>query len=273
MPKPGQSDRTGPAPERAGAILRPKGLAAAVREEAMLQQFTLEKFAENPFYQEVNRRLVALAGLRPGSVYVDMSTVSPDASRMLAAEAKAKGASMLDAPVSGSVATLEQGTLSFMVGGDSAALERVRPILQDIGPKITHVGENGMAVAMKVATNLALPVQMLAFSEGILLAEKFGIKRETAVEVILSSVTASPMVKYRGPFVLDMPDEAWFDVGMMQKDLALALELGHRLDVPLPTVALTNEFLTAARGMGLADKDFAALFDVLASLAGVDARG
>lgn len=210
-----------------------------------------------------------LAGLRTGMIFVDMSTVSPTASRTIAAQVAAAGAHMLDAPVSGSVSTLEEGRLSFMVGGERAAYERVLPILQDIGPKVTYVGENGLAAAMKVATNLSLAVQMLAFSEGVLLAEKSGIARETAVEVLLNSVIASPMVKYRGPFVLGLPEEALFDVNMMQKDLLLALEMGRQLDVPLPTTAVTNELLTAARGMGLAQKDFAVVFEVLAQLSGL----
>jgi 3-hydroxyisobutyrate dehydrogenase-like beta-hydroxyacid dehydrogenase len=156
-----------------------------------------------------------------------------------------------------------------MVAGDQSVFEQVKPILLDIGPKATYVGENGLAVTMKIATNLSLAVQMLAFSEGVLLAEKSGIKRETAVEVLVNSVIASPMVKYRGPFVLGMPDEAWFNVNMMQKDLNLAQELGQQLDVPLPTTAATNEFLTAARGMGLTEEDFAIIFEVLASMAGL----
>ncbi len=175
---------------------------------------------------------------------------------------------MLDAPVSGSSITLEEGKLSFMVGGKQETFEKVLPYLQAIGPKATYVGANGLAVSMKIATNLSLAVQMLAFSEGVLLAEKSGIARATAVEVMLNSVMASPMVKYRGPFVLNMPDEAWFDVNMMQKDLLLALEMGRQLDVPLPTTSITNQFLTAARGMGLAEKDFAIVFEVLASMAG-----
>jgi 3-hydroxyisobutyrate dehydrogenase-like beta-hydroxyacid dehydrogenase len=122
---------------------------------------------------------------------------------------------------------------------------------------------------MKVATNLSLAVQMLAFSEGVLLAEKFGIPRETAVQVLLNSVIASPMIKYRGPFVLKKPAEAWFNVNMMQKDMLLALEMGCQLDVPLPTTAATNEWLTAARGMGFANEDFAVLFDALAQTAGL----
>ncbi len=209
-----------------------------------------------------------LAGLGPGKVYVDMSTVSPAASRALAEKVRQRGAQMLDAPVSGSVVTLEEGRLSIMVGGDREVFERVRPILQDIGPVVTYVGANGQAVLMKVATNLSLAVQMLAFSEGLLLAERGGIPRETAVHVLLNSVIASPMLKYRGPFVLRMPEEAWFDVNMMQKDLLLALEMGRTLDVPLPTTAITNEYLTAARGLGLASYDFAILFEVLSRMAG-----
>jgi len=210
-----------------------------------------------------------LSGLTAGKIYIDMSTVSPAASRELAAQVAGRQAQMLDAPVSGSVITLEEGKLSIMVGGEPSVFDRARPILETIGPKVTYVGRNGLAVSMKIATNLSLAVQMLAFSEGVLLAEKSGIGRETAVEVLLNSVIASPMVKYRGPFVLRMPDEAWFDVSMMQKDLLLALELGRNLDVPLPTTAIANEMLTAARGMGLGDKDFATLFEVLAKMAGV----
>lgn len=210
-----------------------------------------------------------LAGMRAGKIYVDMSTVSPAFSQELAKQIETKGAAMLDAPVSGSVTTLEEGKLSIMVGGDLAVFEKIKPILLDIGPRVTHVGKNSLAVTMKIATNLSLAVQMLAFSEGVLIAEKSGIRRETAVEVLINSVIASPMVKYRGPFVLQMPDEAWFNVNMMQKDMNLALELGRQLDIPLPTTAVTNEFLTAARGMGLDEQDFAALFDVLAQMSGM----
>jgi 3-hydroxyisobutyrate dehydrogenase-like beta-hydroxyacid dehydrogenase len=212
-----------------------------------------------------------LAGLSEGKVYIDMSTVSPAASRVLAERVAATGAVMLDAPVSGSVITLEQGKLSVIVGGDQATFERVLPILRDIGPTVTRVGANGQAVLMKIATNLSLAVQMLAFSEGVLLAEKGGISREDAVQVLTNSAIASPMVRYRGPFVLEMPEEAWFDCNMMQKDMVLALDLGRELDVPLPSTATANEILTAARGLGLDKLDFAAMFDVLAQLAGLPA--
>jgi len=211
-----------------------------------------------------------LAGLGPGKVYVEMSTASPANTRALAERVAQTGAHLLDGPVSGSILTLEQGKLSIMVGGDEDVFDRVRPVLEAIGPRVFHVGPNGAAVTLKIAINLSLAVQMLAFSEGVLLAEKSGIPREKAVEVMLASVIASPMVAYRGPFVLEQPDEAWFDVNMMQKDLLLALELGRELDVPLPTTSATNEWLTAARGLGLAHRDFAVIFDALATNAGID---
>jgi 3-hydroxyisobutyrate dehydrogenase-like beta-hydroxyacid dehydrogenase len=210
-----------------------------------------------------------LAGMTPGKIFIDISTVSPNVSRATAAKVREKGADMVDAPVSGSVITLQQGKLSVMVGGRKETFEKIRPILLDIGPKVTFVGDNGLALSMKIAVNLSLAVQMLAFSEGVLLAEKSGIARETVVDVMVNSAIASPMIQYRGPFVLQQPEEAWFDVNMMQKDMVLAMELGRQLDVPLPSTAVSNEVLTAARGLGWTKYDFACMFDVLAAMSGV----
>jgi 3-hydroxyisobutyrate dehydrogenase-like beta-hydroxyacid dehydrogenase len=210
-----------------------------------------------------------LAGLRAGKVYVDSTTGTPDASRALAARVAETGAVMLDAPVSGSVSTLEEGRLSIMVGGDEDAFRQVEPILLDIGPTVTRIGGNGQALLMKIAINLSLHVQMVAFSEGVLLAEKDGIPREVAVDAMLKSVIASPMIKYRGPMILKQPEEAWFNVNMMQKDMNLALEAGRKLNVSLPTTAIANELLTAARGMGLEEYDFSIVFEVLAQMAGL----
>jgi 3-hydroxyisobutyrate dehydrogenase-like beta-hydroxyacid dehydrogenase len=211
-----------------------------------------------------------LAGMAPGKFYIDMSTVSPEVSRALAAKVREKGADMIDAPVSGSVITLQQGKLSVMVGGRKETFEHLKPLLLDIGPKVTHVGDNGVALSMKIAINLQLAVQMMAFCEGVLLAEKSGIAREVAVDVMIHSAIASPMIVYRGPFVLQQPEEAWFDVNMMQKDMLLAMDMGRRLNVPVPTTAISNEFLTAARGMGWEKLDFAVMFDVLARMSGVE---
>jgi len=235
--------------------------AADVTLSMVTNSEALEQVAEGPDG--------ILAGIGPGKILIDMSTVSPAMSRALAEKVRAKGADMIDAPVSGSVITLQQGKLSVMVGGHKDTFERMKPILLDIGPKVTHVGENGLALVMKIATNLSLAVQMLSFSEGVLLAEKSGIPREIAVDVLTHSAIASPMVQYRGPFVLKMPDEAWFNVNMMQKDMLLALELGRKVDVPLPATAAANEMLTAARAMGLQEQDFAVMFQVLARMSGV----
>lgn len=241
------------------------------REVAEAAQITLSMVTDTRALRAImNGPDGILAGLSDGKLYVDMSTVSPAESRELAGRVAERGAGMLDAPVSGSVATLEEGRLAIMVGGAAEDVDRARPVLQDIGPKVSHVGGNGQAALVKIASNLNLAVQMLAFSEAVLLTEKGGIARETAVEALLSGVIASPMLKYRGPFVLKQPDEAWFDVNMMQKDLLLAQEAGRQLDVPLPTTAVANEFLTAARAMGLEKRDFAAVFEVLSRMSGVE---
>ena len=249
-----------------------KGMKWADTPKAVAEasDFTFSMVTNSAAVQEVfEGPFGILEGVKPGKLFIDMSTVSPAVSRKLADRVRAKGGDMVDAPVSGSVVTLQQGKLSVMVGGRVETFEKVKGVLGDVGPKVTHVGENGLALVTKIATNLSLAVQMLAFSEGILLAEKSGIKREVAVDVLTHSVIASPMVQYRGPFVLKMVEEAWFDVNMMQKDMMLALELGRQLDVPMPTTSATNEMLTAARGMGLAKYDFAVIFEALARMSGV----
>ena len=209
-----------------------------------------------------------LSGLQPGSIYVDMSTVDPQYSRNIATKIKKSGSIMLDAPVSGSSVTLAAGTLSIMVGVYEESFHKAKPILEDIGPTVNYVGENGLALIMKIATNINLPVQILTMAESILLAETNGIPRDTAIEVLLNSVIASPALKYRVPLMIDILAEALFDVDMMQKDLNLALNLAEKSDVPLPTTSIANQLLTSARAMGLARKDFACLYQVLCSMAG-----
>lgn len=251
--------------------LAPRGLVVADSARAAVTgaEVVLSMVTDSDALRDVALRDDGvLAGLPRGAVWAEMSTVSPAVTRMLGERVQAKGATLLDAPVSGSTVTIAHGQLSFIVGGDPAALDRIRPVLLAIGPTITHVGALGLAVTMKIAVNLSIGVQMLAFSESVLLAEKSGIPREKAVEALLKGVTASPMLKYRGPFVLDMPAEALFNVKLMQKDLLLALEQGRAVGVPLPSTGLVHELLTGARGLGLAEKDFAALFDVLAKLSG-----
>lgn len=209
-----------------------------------------------------------LQGLRPGAVYVEMSTVSPAASRELAALVGERGAAMLDAPVSGSVPAAREGTLAIMVGGQESALASVQPLLGQLGETVTHLGANGSALVMKLAVNISLAVQMIAFSEGVLLAERGGIDRARAIEVMCTSAVASPLLRTRGPLVLDRPEQAWFDMGLMQKDIGLALEQARELAVPLPSAAIAGELLSVARALGYGEQDIVALFDVLTQLAG-----
>jgi 3-hydroxyisobutyrate dehydrogenase-like beta-hydroxyacid dehydrogenase len=209
-----------------------------------------------------------LAGVRPGSIYVDMSTVSPDASRELADRVRERGASMLDAPVSGSVPAARDGSLAIMAGGDPAAFTRVEPLLRELGQTVTHLGANGQALKMKLAVNISLAVQMIAFSEGVLLAERGGVDPTVAIDVLCSSAIASPMLRMRGPLLHDRPDGAWFAVKLMQKDLGLALEQGQRHHVPLPSTAMASRILDDARALGYGDQDIVAVFDVLGQLAG-----
>lgn len=208
-----------------------------------------------------------LAGIR-GKTLVEMSTVGTAHVQALAEATSAAGGVLLDAPVLGSQVSVRQGKLLIMVGGDLAALERVRPVLEAIGPKVFHVGDVGQAKTMKIALNLQLSTQILALSEGLLLAVRSGIPRDVALDIMLSGATASPMLQYRAPLIKEQPQKAWFDCTMMQKDVDLALELGDRLGVPLPTTATTSTWLTAARGQGLAHHDFSILYYVLARAAG-----
>ncbi len=210
-----------------------------------------------------------VAGLAPGKLYVDMSTVSPGLERQLAKAVAAKGAQMLESPVSGSVSAVQAGTLVAFVGGEAAALEQVRPVLASLAQKIIHVGGPGQGTSMKIAININLATQIAGLAEGVVLAERSGVPRAQALDALLNSVVASPLLKYRGPFILKMPDEVWFSATMMQKDLLLAQELGRELGVPLPMVAQANELLTTAKAMGYADEDFAVLFKVVARLAGM----
>jgi 3-hydroxyisobutyrate dehydrogenase-like beta-hydroxyacid dehydrogenase len=204
-----------------------------------------------------------LAALAVGKVYVDMSTVSPQTSREVARRVASSGAAMLAAPVSGSLPAAEQGGLSIIAGGDIDAFERVEAILRQLGSTVTFVGDNGQALLLKLAININLAVQMLAFSEGLLLAERGGIERDLALTVLTSSAIGSPMLKARAPLLLEQPNEAWFDVGMMQKDLRLALESATHLQVPLPSAVVADELLSEARALGYQHRDIAVLFQVL----------
>lgn len=212
-----------------------------------------------------------ISGLSEDAVYLDMSTIAPDSSRAIAAEFATAGLRMLDAPISGSTITLASGDASIMVGGDREAFERARPVLLDIGAKASYIGGSGMAVQMKLAINLVLMVEVIAFAEGVALAEKGGVDRETAVEAMLSSVVASPVLGYRGPYILSgkMPEVPLADVNLQQKDMLLVLEQGRKLGSPVPLAAAANEMMNACRGLGIDHRDFVAVHEVYRRLGGM----
>jgi 3-hydroxyisobutyrate dehydrogenase-like beta-hydroxyacid dehydrogenase len=210
-----------------------------------------------------------LDGVAPDTIYMDMSTISPIVSRKVAAAFAARGRTMLDTPISGSPVSLAQGKASIMVGGDQAAFEKVKTLLGAIGPSVTYIGGSGLAVQVKVGINLTLIVEMVAFCEGVALAEKGGVSRKVAVDAMLKSVVASPVMGYRGPFILDMPDKPLASVTLQQKDAVLALELAREMGMPTPLLATANELLNACRGMGIDHRDFVTVYDVYCTLGGM----
>lgn len=212
-----------------------------------------------------------ISGLKPDGIFVDMSTIAPEASLEMSAEFERAGLTMLDAPLSGSPPVVEAGNASVMVGGDEAAYERVKPAFLAIGRKALYIGPRGQAVRMKVALNMCLVIEMVAFCEAVALAEKGGVKREIAVEAMLNSVVASPVMGYRGPFILEgkMPEKALADVTLQQKDMLLALDLGRKSGVPVPLGAAANEMLNACRGLGIDHRDFVTVYEVYRRLGGM----
>jgi len=212
-----------------------------------------------------------ISGLGRGGIFVDMSTISPDVSMEVAQEFRDAGLTMLDAPLSGSPVTVKAGNASIMVGGDEAAYERVKPVLLAIGPRVARIGRQGLAVRMKVAINLCLIVEMVAFGEAVALAEKGGVDRAVAVDAMLNSVVASPVMSYRGPFILEggMPEKPLASVTLQQKDALLALDLARKDGMPAPLIAAANEMLNAARGLGIDHRDFVTVFDVYRRMGGM----
>ena len=204
-----------------------------------------------------------LAGLRPGRIYVDMSTVSPHASRELARRVRAVGATMLDAPVSGSIPAAGSGALAIMVGGPERAFRVAQPLLRRLASTVTHVGENGQGLLLKLAINISLAAQMLAFSEGLLLAERGGIDPKLAAETMSASAIGSPMLRARVPLILNLPQQPWFDMRLMHKDIRLALEAARKPGIPMPAASAADGMLTRAEELGYGHRDIAGFRQVL----------
>jgi len=199
-----------------------------------------------------------ITALKKEAVYLDMSTISPEVSRFVAREFDKKGLQMMDAPLSGSPVTVVQGSASIMVAGKKESYEQVYDTLLAIGPKVSYIGSNGLAVQTKLSINLLLMVEVIAFGEAVAMAEKGGVDRQVVVDAILNSVASSPVLSYRGPFILDgkMPEKPLADVALQQKDMTLVLEQSRLLASPAPLAAAANDMMNASRGMGLGHHDF-----------------
>jgi 3-hydroxyisobutyrate dehydrogenase-like beta-hydroxyacid dehydrogenase len=248
---------------------RGMAVASTPREVAERSDLTIVMVSDaNALHAVVSGNDGVLAGLREGKILADMATTAPHSMRDLGARVSERGAQLLDAPVLGSSKTVREGNAVIIIGGDRDAFERVKGIFESIGA-LRYVGTLGQARALKIAANLNLAVQLIGLFEGVLIAEKEGIDRKTALDVLLSGVIASPHMKYRAPFIMNPPDHAWFDCNMMQKDISLALELGTQKEIALPSTALADQLLNTARALGYEKEDFAVLFHVLAAMAGI----
>jgi 3-hydroxyisobutyrate dehydrogenase-like beta-hydroxyacid dehydrogenase len=209
-----------------------------------------------------------LQGARPGLVWIEMSTIGPDAVRALAAEARQRDVALLDAPVSGSVALAENATLSTIVGGDRDTFGRIRPVLAAMTRAQLWLGPTGTGAAMKLALNGIIASTTQAISEALVLAECSGIDRETAYDAIASSAVASPFVEYkRDAFVNPSDAPVAFTLELMQKDLELHLALARRLRVPAPGVMAADLTLTLARASEGDDADLAMVAETLRTIA------
>jgi len=203
-----------------------------------------------------------LAGLKPEQVWIDCSTISPELSQSLSRDAAQVGAVRLEAPVGGSVNAAESGTLVVWLGGDVEAVSRVEPVLQVLAARYEYVGPVGQALALKLAINLNLGIQVAALAEGLLLAHRSGIALDRALELMLNSAIASPAMKYRGPWMLELPDMPWFKLDLMKKDLELALaEVSHPAALPLSQT--TDHLLQEASQSGWGNQELAALLRAL----------
>jgi 3-hydroxyisobutyrate dehydrogenase-like beta-hydroxyacid dehydrogenase len=259
-------------PEKAASLLK-AGMTWAATPRAVAEQTELifSIVTDAPAVRAVALgKDGILSGLGADGIYLDMSTIAPDASRAISKEFARAGRAMLDAPISGSPVTLAQGRASIMVGGDRAAFERAKPVLLDIAARATFIGESGLAAQMKLAVNLLLMVEVIAFGEAIALAEKGGVAREIAVDAVLNSVAASPVLGYRGPFILEgkMPEVPLADVNLQQKDMLLVLELARKLGTPVFLATAANEMMNACRGLGLDRHDFVIAHEAYRRLGG-----
>ena len=213
-----------------------------------------------------------LESLRAGALVIDSSTISPTVSRKRACLVAGKGASWLDAPVTGSKHGAEKGELTFMMGGDRAAFDRALPILQVLGKKHIYCGSHGLGLSAKLAQNTIQATLLEVFCEGFVLATKAGVRPETMLEIIQSSLARAALTDFKAPFIFKGDFTPYFPLKLMHKDLELAAEAGYAQGVPMPALAAVKEVYMAAKAQGKGDLDYAAIVTFLEELEGVKVR-
>jgi 3-hydroxyisobutyrate dehydrogenase/2-hydroxy-3-oxopropionate reductase len=213
-----------------------------------------------------------LDGVRKDSVIADCSTIAPAVSREIGCAFQRKDAHFLDAPCTGSRPGAEGATLTFMIGGDQAAFERAKPYFEIMGKLFYHCGGPGQGLQAKLTQNLVLANIMEAFAEGIVLATKGGINPELMLDILNNSAAKSGLISYKAPFIFARDFRTNFSAKWMAKDVAMALETGKALNVPLPITAVTEQMLRATISEGRGDDDFCSLIQTIEKWAGVEVR-
>jgi 3-hydroxyisobutyrate dehydrogenase-like beta-hydroxyacid dehydrogenase len=213
-----------------------------------------------------------LDAVRTGAIVIDSSTISPVASRKFACKVAGKGASWLDAPVTGSKHMAEKGELTYMVGGDRETFDRALPVLQVLGKKHIYCGLHGLGLTAKLSQNVIQSTMVEIFCEGFVLAAKAGLKPQIMMEVIQGSMARASLTDFKAPFIFKGDFTPYFPLKLMHKDITLALESAYAQNVPMPAAAAVKEVYGAAKAQGKGDLDYAAVVTFLEELAKVQVR-
>jgi 3-hydroxyisobutyrate dehydrogenase-like beta-hydroxyacid dehydrogenase len=255
---------------KADDVARASGaeLAASPSQALASSEVAITSLADDAAVEDVYAD--AAEGFRPGQVVLEMSTIAPQTVLGIASRVQARGATLLDAPVSGSVPVVERGELLIMVGGDADALDRARPVLEALSSKVIHVGELGAGATTKLAVNALVHGLGVALAESLVLAERAGVERSTAYEVFASGAAAAPFVLYKRA-AFERPDETpvAFRLDLVAKDLDLILALAERVGAPMPQAVSNRDEIGSALAAGLGERDMSVLAEYLR---GVDAR-
>jgi len=254
--------------EKSGALV-----AATPAEAARLADVVMIIVSDTAAVEEVVLgKGGILETLRSGAIVIDSSTVSPALSRKLACHAAGKGASWLDAPVTGSKHGAERGELTFMIGGDRETLDRALPVLQVLGKKHIYCGAHGSGLSAKLAQNAIQATMVEVFCEGFVLATKAGVHPQTMFEIIQSSMARAALTDFKAPFIFKGDFTPYFPLKLMHKDLELAMETAYAQNVPMPAAAAVKEVYGTAKAQGKGDLDYAAVITFLEEVAGVKVR-